>query len=355
MPLFGAVGDSAPDRWGRTLLRRRERGEARRERRVPQVLRESDFLLGVDDDVRMGNVRFAEKPGGEFLGANRTPLPGPGSLKRLLRAVRAHESDSESRAQSRLLLASGQLLGGSRPKASIRDHDGALWIAKFPSREDERDMQRWEALTLALAADCGLETPAFALATVDGDRVLLLRRFDRDAARGRRLAFVSAFGLLHAQDNEAGNYLAFAEVIRRIGGQPRDDILELWRRALFSVLVSNKDNHLRNHGLVLRESGWRLAPIFDVNPEPQKLAPREFLMSLDGIDDRATLEVALHAAKSFGVTASLARAETRRMARSIARWRERAARLRLPREEIHKMREAFEHSDLEEALRVRSR
>jgi len=353
MPLLGAVGDSAPDRWGRTLMRRMERRRARLEKREPRVLREADFLLGVDDDIREGCLRFSRRANGPFLGdRGRKRLPRLADLRRLLEAVRAHEEDRSTLAQAELLLISGQLLGGSRPKATVVDDDGRLWVAKFPSGGDGRDMQRWEALVLGLAADCGIEVPRSRLASIDGERILLLERFDRDAS-GQRLGMVSAYGLLAAQDNEAGSYVVLAELVRSLAAQPAEALRQLWLRALFSVLISDKDNHLRNHGMLLDREGWRLCPAYDMNPEPEPRRPRQVLLSIDGVDDRATLDVALHVATRFGVRAMEARRDALAMATVLRTWRARAAALRLPAGEVRKMRSVFESEDLRRALRLR--
>jgi serine/threonine-protein kinase HipA len=351
MPLFGALGDSAPDRWGRTLMRRFERRTAQREKRAPRILREADFVLGVNDEIRVGALRFAEREGGPFLGRSPKPLPRTAALARLLEAVQAYEQECETLPQAKLLLQTGQLLGGSRPKASVRAEDGTLLVAKFPSRGDDRDMQRWEALVLGLAADCGIAVPRHSVARVAGQSVLLLERFDREG--DRRIPVVSTFGLLGAQDNQAGSYAAIARVIRAIGGRPRDDVRELWRRALFAVLVTDKDNHLRNHGLMLCETGWRLCPAYDLNAEAEARKPREMLLSIDGIDPSASLAIALEAAPQFGWEASEARVEARRMAEVIRTWEARAHAARLPAREIKAMRGAFEHPSMEDALRTR--
>jgi serine/threonine-protein kinase HipA len=353
MPLFGAIGDSAPDRWGRTLMRRYERRRARMEKRHPRVLRETDFLLGVNDALRVGCLRFRERPRGPFLGDVAKPLPRLASLPRLVAAVHAHEEGRETLAQAELLLVAGQMLGGSRPKATVRRDDGRLLVAKFASGGDAHDMQRWEALTLGLARDCGIAVPSFSIARVEGESVLLLERFDRDAA-GRRIAMVSAYGLLAAQDNEAGSHLALARVIRAIGGRPHDDTVALWRRALFAVLVSDKDNHLRNHGLMYTATGWRLCPAYDMNPEAEPRKPREVLLSIDGIDNSIDLRIALDAAGDFGLSAAEARREAKRMAQVVATWRDRAKALRLPRAEMDQVGGAFEHEDLAAALRLKT-
>ena len=353
MPLFGAIGDCAPDRWGRTLLRRHERDEATRERRPARVLREADLLLGVEDTIRAGNLRFALAARGPFEGHSddTTPIPGLKDLPRVARAVRAFETDSATRSQRILLLHTGQLLGGSRPKATVRDTDGSLLVAKFPSASDTYDMQRWEALALMLARGCGIEVPDFRLAPVEGERVLLLRRFDREPRTCRRIPFVTMLGLLNARDNKSQSYLDMAEVIRRIGARPLDDLAQLWRRALFTVLISDKDNHLRNHGMVLQATGWRIAPAYDVNAEAEPVRPRVLAISLDGVDDRALVSPLLARCADFGLALRDARTIARDMAQVVRRWRDYARRLRLPEREVRKLTPAFEHESLRDALR----
>jgi serine/threonine-protein kinase HipA len=302
--------------------------------------------------MRAGNLRFSESRRGDFIArsARAGPLPTPGSLRRLLAAIVAYECDRQTDAQFGLLLETGELLGGSRPKVTLRSRDGRLLVAKFPSREDGRDMQAWECLTLGLASDCGIAVPPRRLLEVAGKHVLLLERFDRDGA-GRRTAFVTAMGLLQTSDNESLNVVRFAERVAKMSAAPREDLLQLWMRTLFDVLVSNKDNHLRNHGMRLAPEGWRLAPAYDINPEPQKLAPRQLILSIDGVDDRASLEVAMACAVTFGIDPQSARSVAAAMAARIQRWKSYARACGIPRGEIARMQPAFEHADLERALR----
>ena len=198
--IFGAIGDSAPDRWGRVLIQREERRQAREEKRAPHTLLEVDYLLGVGDIARLGALRFADKEGGPFL-ATGAQIPPLVQLPALLgAAMRLSEDDGGSDEDLRLLLAPGSSLGGARPKASIIDRSGQLAIAKFPQHGDQMRVTLWEAVVLALAKRAGILTPEWRVENVADRNVLLLRRFDR---RGNaRLPFLSAMSLLNAEDNE---------------------------------------------------------------------------------------------------------------------------------------------------------
>ena len=286
--LFGAIGESAPDRWGRTLMRRAERRRAERDRVTPRTLTEVDYLLMVDDEARQGALRFAEQERGPFLAEYaQTRIPPLLELARLLSAAEHVMNDADAaprpfvsvaRDQTtdddlRLLLAPGSSLGGARPKASVRDRDRWLAIAKFPNPGDEIDVVRWEAIALTLATTAGIAAPAWRLENVAGKSVLLLRRFDRTP--GGRIPFLSAMSMLGAKDNEPRSYLEFVDVLRQYGGAPGDDMQELWRRIVFSILISNTDDHLRNHGFLWTgPAGWRLSPVYDLNPVPIDIKPR---------------------------------------------------------------------------------
>ncbi len=258
-PLFGAIGDSAPDRWGRALMRRAERRRAERAGETPRSLWEIDYLLGVDDEARQGALRFAEREAGPFLARAATTIPPLVELPRLLSAAEHVANDSDSDEDLRLLLAPGSSLGGARPKASVRDRDGRLAVAKFPRQGDEIDTVRWEALALTLAAKAGIAVPTWRVEDVAGNAVLLLRRFDR--GDGVRLPFLSAMSMLGANDKEMRSYLEFVDALRQHGSAPKEDMRALWRRIVFSVLISNTDDHLRNHGfLYTSPDGWRPRP-----------------------------------------------------------------------------------------------
>ena len=172
-----------------------------------------------------------------------------------------------------LLLAPGSSLGGARPKASVRDRDGHLAIAKFPNKADEVKTVLWEAVALTLAAKAGVPVPAWRLEIVADKPVLVLRRFDRQ--QGTRVPFLSAMSMLDAKDNEARSYLEFVDILRQHGAAPKEDMHGLWRRIVFNILISNTDDHLRNHGFLWTgPAGWRLSPAYDLNPVPIDIKPR---------------------------------------------------------------------------------
>ena len=268
--LFGAFSDSRPDRWGRLLMRRGEAVAARHEGRKPRALLESDYLIGVRDETRMGGLRYSLEEGGVFQSSDRSLAAPPWTELRALEAAAIafeDEDDPEEEKWLRRLLAPGSSLGGARPKASVTAPDGSLWIAKFPSRRDEWDVGAWKITTHDLARLCGLNVPEARMGRLSRNGgTFLARRFDRDGAR--RVHFESAMALLGRTDGaEDASYLDIASFIRSRGAAPERDLRELWARIVFNIAVSNTDDHLRNHGFLLTESGWRLAPAYDVNPD----------------------------------------------------------------------------------------
>lgn len=354
-PLFGAIGDSAPDRWGRVLMRRAERHRAERAGETPRTLQEIDYLLMVDDEARQGALRFAEREGGPFLAPpGATNIPPLIELPRLLSAAERVAADTDSNEDLRLLLAPGSSLGGARPKASVRDRDGHLAIAKFPQRGDEINTVLWEATALALAAKAGIPIPAWRLETVDGKPVLLLRRFDR--ADAVRLPFLSAMSMLGADDRETRSYLEFVDALRQHGAAPKEDMHALWRRIVFSILISNTDDHLRNHGfLYAGPDGWRLAPAYDLNPVPVDIKPRVLTTAIDLDDGTASLDRAMEVAPYFELDGKTATASAAEVGEAVATWRGEAARLGLSSSEIDRMASAFEHDDLKAAIKSQPR
>ena len=352
-PLFGAIGDSAPDRWGRVLMRRAERRRAEHAGDTPRTLMEIDYLLMVDDESRQGALRFVQDVGGPFLaGHGTTRIPPFIELPRLLLAAERVVGDADSDDDLLLLLAPGSSLGGARPKASVRDRDGTLAIAKFPHKDDEIDTVLWEVAALSLAGKAGIRAPDWRLEKVADKPVLLLRRFDR--AAGTRIPFLSAMSMLGARDTETRSYLEFVDVLRQHGASAKEDMHALWRRIVFNILISNTDDHLRNHGFLYDgPDGWRLAPAYDLNPVPVDIKPRVLTTAIDLDDGTASLELAMGVAGYFELAEGEARTIAAEVGRAVGGWRKEAAHLGLTPAEIDRMASAFEHEDLKSALSAR--
>jgi len=351
-PLFGAIGDSAPDRWGRVLMRRAERRRAERAGETPRTLMEIDYLLMVDDEARQGALRFALEEGGPFLAEQGvTRIPPLIELPKLLSAAERVVGDADSDEDLRLLLAPGSSLGGARPKASVRDRDGHLAIAKFPHKDDETNTVMWEAVALTLAERAGIAVPQWRLEYVADKPVLLLRRFDR--LDDTRIPFLSAMSMLGARDNESRSYLEFVDALRQFGASPKEDMHALWRRIVFNILISNTDDHLRNHGFLYDgPDGWRLAPAYDLNPVPIDIKPRVLTTAIDLDDGTASLDLAMSVAGYFELSEAQARGIAAQVGQAVQRWRKEAVRLGLAPAEIGRIASAFEHEDLDAARSI---
>jgi serine/threonine-protein kinase HipA len=267
----------------------------------------------------------------------------------LLRASLRVLADEESDDDLLLLLAPGTSLGGARPKASVRRPDGTLAIAKFPAREDDWPVTRWEAATMALAAAAGIDVPVHELMVVAGKPVLVTNRFDR--AGSRRIPYMSALTALSARDGEVRSYVEIAEALRTMGGAVTHDLPALWTRMVFNVLVSNTDDHLRNHAFLREARGWRLSPAFDLNPMPVDVRPRVHALAVDEVDPTASIDAAFSVAPSFALSAPTAKEIARRVARVVRGWRKVAERHGIGRRHVERMASAFEHDDLRTALR----
>src|ERR1700676_1434542 len=352
--LFGAVGDSCPDRWGRALIHRAERKQAENEGRPPRTLYEADVLLMVDDEARQGALRFTEREGGPFLRESKgMRVPPLIEIPRLLAATEHLEADKETAEEIRLLLAPGSSLGGARPKASVRDRDGTLAIAKFPHIKDETKVELWEALALRLASRAGIQVPEARIEMVADKPVLLLRRFDRRG--GSRVPFLSAMSMLGAVDREQRSYMEIADAIRRYGANTSADLKELWRRIVFSVLISNTDDHLRNHGFLYQgNNGWTLSPAYDLNPVPTDLRPRILCTAIDTEDTSASLDLALSVANYFDLKAREAKSIAGEVGMAVTGWRREAKKLGISDSEINRMASAFDHQDLKKATELAS-
>ena len=318
---------------------------------MPRSLSEMDYLLLVDDQARVGALRFAESEGGPFLRQEEAKkIPPLVELPKLLSAAEHVVENKDTEEDLRLLLAPGSSLGGARPKASVREKDGQLAIAKFPRKDDEINAVLWEAVALSLAKRAGIAVPASHVETVAHKPVLLLRRFDREGTK--RIPFLSALSMLGAKDNEIHSYLEIVDALRQHGAAPKADMEALWRRLVFNILISNTDDHLRNHGfLYLDSDGWRLSPAYDLNPTPVDVKPRILTTTIDGDDGTASLTLALGVAGYFGLDKKAARKIAREVGKAVSNWRFEAARQGIGKSEINRMASAFEHADLKDALR----
>ena len=347
---FGAFSDSCPDRWGRMLMKRRFERDIRDGLcDKDSHLYESDYLLGVHDLYRVGALRYKREDAGEFLD-NRIDVAAPpfteiASLERASRAIEEDPDNKELMGQKwlRMLIAPGGSLGGARPKASVVDEAGHLYIAKFPSVKDEYDVGGWEMVVNALAVGCGLNVaPAQAHKFASNYHCFMVRRFDRTNA-GRRLHFASAMTLTRHQDGEDAStgvsYLELADVLIRHGAQTNTDLKELWSRIVFNILVSNTDDHLRNHGYILIPGkGWRLSEAYDLNPVARSDGLK---LNITENDNALDLELAREVAEYFRLGLTEADDIIANFRGIVSQWRIIAERLRLPGREQELMAETF--------------
>ncbi len=349
--MFGTLGDSAPDQWGRRLMRRAERRRAEKEHRAPRTLFETDFLLGVADETRLGAFRFRYPGDVAFLSSAEIGVPKLVELGKLLGVTERILRDEESDEDLLMIFAPGSSLGGARPKASVIDQYGHLSIAKFPKENDEYSIETWEEIALRLAEKAGIRTPVHELVRIAGKAILLSRRFDRKD--GVRVPFMSAMSMTGYLDGEGGSYLDIVDALGEFGAQARTDRAELFRRMVFNVLISNVDDHLRNHGFLMSSRhGWMLSPVFDLNPTPQDLKPRVLTTAIDLEDGTCSIGLVRDVAHFFG----LQKADADRMIYDVAHvtqtWTEMAKAVGARPAEIKRMESAFEHDDLYRALRL---
>lgn len=342
--MFGAIGDSAPDTWGRQLMRRAERRFAKKQARAPKTLHETDFLLGVSDIARLGALRFKYDSDADFRAPLSGGVPGLVKLGKLLQASERIVADTETDEDLRLIFAPGSSLGGARPKASILDNSSNLSIAKFPKEVDEYSIETWEHIALTLAKLAGVNCSEHKLIPVDGKQVLVSKRFDRNG--NVRIPFLSALSLMQLKDGDRASYPELAEEMLGISAQGKDDARELFRRMVFNILVSNVDDHLRNHGfLYVGKQGWALSPAYDLNPTPQDVRDRILTTTIIPDDATCSIELAIEQAEFFNLKPDQARTIIREVAGATSKWRSVAEKVRQSKGQIERMASAFEHED----------
>lgn len=342
--LPGIFTDAAPDRWGRTLLQRREAATARREQRRARTLDDWDFLVGVSDELRMGALRLADPASGLFVNSDHVSVPPMARLRQLASYARRAErgeqlSLKEEDEELALLIAPGSSLGGTRPKANFLAPDGSLWIAKFPSRNDAWDVGAWELVLTQLARRAGIPVPESRLLKLAGDyHTFTAKRFDR-VMEGRRM-YASALTLTGKGDHDPAGYVDIVQAITQYG-DPRTigvDLAQLYRRAAFNVMVANRDDHLRNHGFIGLPAGWRLSPAFDLNPSPGKV---DHAIALGDGDSSPSIDLVLRSAAYYRLSQSRAADIVKEVRDQLAGWRGVAASAGLKRDEIETMESAF--------------
>lgn len=343
---FGIFLDSAPDRWGRVLMRRREAQAAREEKRPLTTLMESDYLLGVFDMYRMGALRFKLDIEGDFLENNdKMATPPWAKLRELEHAsLQLEKSESENTKDYnkwlKLLIAPGGSLGGARPKANVIDEKGDLWIAKFPSSNDDLNIGAWEFLVHELAVMAKLNVPKAQLKRFTGKHdTFLTKRFDR--LRGKRVHFASAMTMLNKQDGDGAeegvSYLDIVDFLIQNGSQIEEDLEQLWRRIVFNICVSNTDDHLRNHGFLLTNKGWRLSPAYDINPSE---TGNGLKLNISQDDNSQDLELALEVTEYFRLNKSKAKKIITEVTKAVCQWKSFAKNL-FSSSEISRMENAF--------------
>lgn len=344
---FGIFLDSAPDRWGRLLMRRREAWQAKLDGREESTLFESDYLLGVFDGHRMGGLRFKLEQDGAFLNNHKKMATPPWtSLRELEYASLQLEkedaiNDPEYTKWLSMLIDPGSSLGGARPKASVLDEKGNLWIAKFPSSKDDKNTGAWEMVLHELAKVCGIHVPDARLLQFSGKHhTFLSKRFDR--IQDKRIHFASAMTLLGNQDgadfHDGLSYLDIVAFIIQQGALVKTDLEQLWRRVVFNILVSNTDDHLRNHGFILTNNGWQLSPAYDMNPNEMGSG---LTLNISENSNEQDISLALETAKHYKLKKDEAIKMLNDMQLEIAKWRTVAKKLGMGNSEIEQMKRAF--------------
>jgi len=346
---FGSIGDSAPDTWGRRLMQRSERRLAEREKRAIRTLAESDYLLGVADQTRLGALRLRLVGTEVYQAPVRNGVPALIELGRLLQITERILRDEETDEDLQMIFVPGSSLGGARPKASVIDQHGQLAIAKFPKETDDYSIETWEEIALRLAGGAGITTPRHQLIEVAGKAVMLSTRFDREGAT--RIPFLSAMAMMGARDGVRGSYPEMVDALTQHGAQAKTDAHALYRRVVLSVLISNVDDHLRNHGFLwLGKTGWTLSPAYDLNPVPTDLKPRVLTTNIDLDEGTCSLDLLEGASEFFALTLAQARAIIKEVATVTSTWRNIARAVGARSAEIDRMASAFEHDDLKRAL-----
>jgi serine/threonine-protein kinase HipA len=342
--LFGAIQDCGPDRWGRVLIER----AVRKKVLAQKPYRDIDYVLALDDTPRVGALRFRFDTNSPFLAPTSGKLPPLVRLNALLRATDAIHSETETAQDLRFLLGAGSPLGGARPKVAVSLPDGRLAIAKFPKPDDTRDIAAGEILALTLAQQAGIKVAEHRLVPVNKQSVAVITRFDR--AKNSRIPFLSGSSLLGLPQSDPGAYTLLADGIRQFGDEVAGDLRELWRRLLFSLLASNYDDHLRNHGFLMCEPGrWSLSPAYDLNPVPEMDRARTNKTAITEEQEEPGIDAALAAAVRFGLKSTESKRILREVFTAVSAWRHTGRKLHIKASTLDAYASAFEHPLMDEA------
>lgn len=338
--IFGCFSDALPDRWGRTLLNRREQLLAQEEGRPLRRLSSFDYLLGIDDYSRMGGFRFKERADADFINSTPTlrvpPLANIRDLEFAARQIEQSEQQNELPDKKWIaqLIQPGSSLGGARPKASVIDTDGLLCVAKFPSHQDDYDAELWEHLSHMLAKRAGISVAETRVQqTSDRRHTLISQRFDRTKS-GKRIHFASAMTLLglHDGDNATNGYgyLDIVDFIIRYGADVDNNLRELYRRVAFNICIGNSDDHFRNHGFLLTPKGWTLSPAYDLNPT---LSRHQSLL-ITATSNEADLSLLGDASEEYMLSRPIADSIISEVCNALKDWQTLASQLGVPKREI---------------------
>ncbi|HNQ68602.1 MAG TPA: HipA domain-containing protein [Bacteroidales bacterium] len=347
-PNFGVFSDSSPDRWGRILMKRRESIIARKQNRAIRNLYESDYLLGVYDEYRLGGIRFKTDGNSEYLNADsELAIPPWTYLAKLEQAVKTIEEDTipnddEKMKWLKMLIAPGSSIGGARPKANVKDKNNNLWIAKFPSKEDDSDIGAWEIVAAEIAKKAGVNMCNFSHGQFNSNKTTFLaKRFDRNET-GKRIHFASTLTLLGYNDGthaaDGAGYPEIAEFIMRFGCDVQNDLEELYRRICLSVVISNTDDHLRNHGFILKPEGWKLSPAYDINPNPSGSG---LSLNISETDNSLDLELLRSVNKSYRLSLKRANEIIDSVVDAASHWRKIAFKMKINSLSIDHYQNAF--------------
>jgi serine/threonine-protein kinase HipA len=345
VPIFRSLCDSSPDRWGRTLILRKEKKEAEKEGRSRKTLSELDFLLGVNDEIRQGALRFKRKENEDFLSKNeKGGIPPLIFLPKLLGATQQYLKSNESDEDLKILLAGGSSLGGARPKASVYNND-ILYIAKFPKDEDIINKTLWETHALILAEKAGINTTKWKIEKINEKHVLLLKRFDREGKN--RIPFISAMSMLQAKDNEKHSYVEIAQEIIKNGNNVEKNLEELWKRMALNVFISNVDDHLRNHGFLLYSNkGWELSPVYDINPSDKKENILYHELNINEYSNEGTIDNILSTTDYFRIRKDRAQIILKEVNNAVSQWKDVAKNIGIDKKEIDYMSDSFKYENI---------